>query len=134
MQLIDLSLSHLNFYCPATGQLICNENDGANYEADSLMGYWSSYSLQEPFIKNEWLKKEWEAFVIKTSTGSFNWEDIEIWLKELDKRNWVVFAISDQGNSIGTSFTTWWVIDMDTFTEEEDEDIDLFDNVEDNPV
>ena len=53
MQLIDLSLSHLNFYCPATGQLICNENDGANYEADSLMGYWSSYSLQEPFIKNE---------------------------------------------------------------------------------
>jgi len=34
-----------------------------------------------------------------------------------------------------SSSTVWWVIDMDTFTEEEDsEDIDLIDNTEDIPV
>ncbi len=140
MQLIELSLSHFNFYCPATGELLCNEDDGVNEDAKSLMAYWLDLVFEEPHIKDETLKKDWKAFQDKYADENFgsspNFEAFESWLKEYNRGNWVVFVITNSGISCGpSSSTVWWVIDMDTFTEEEDyEDIDLFDNVEDNPV
>ena len=65
-----------------------------------------------------------------------NYKAFESWLKEYKQGNWVVFVLTSSGMSCGpSSSTVWWVIDMDTYTEEEDyEDVDLFDNVEDIPV
>ena len=124
MQIIDLCLSHLNFYCPATGVPICNEEVGVNDEAESLMGYWSSYTFEEPYIKNETLKRDWEEYSNQYRTlhqGDYpQFEDFENWVKEYDRLSWVVFAITDQGASMGAIFTTWWVIDMDTWPEDED--------------
>ena len=62
MQIIELELSHFNFYCPATGELLCNEDDGVNEQAKSLMGYWCDLVFEEPYIKDEILKKDWKAF------------------------------------------------------------------------
>ena len=140
MQIIELELSHYNFYCPATGELLCNEDDGVNEDAMSLMGYWCDLVFEEPCIKDETLKKDWKAFEDKYADqnlgSSPDYKSFESWLKAYNRGNWVVFVITNSGMSCGpSSSTVWWVIDMDTFKEEEDsEDIDLIDNTEDIPV
>ncbi len=120
MQIIHLELSHSNFYCPATGEVIVVEsNSYMNEDAKSLMGYWFSEVLQEPRINDKSLKIDWDDFVRKieeeTDGDVPDYEDLEKFLQEYRNPTWVVFAITNSG--IGHGFysnTLWFVIDLDT--------------------
>lgn len=128
MQIIELELSHSDLYCPATGEVICNEEVGMNEEAKSLMGYWIDEVFMEPFIKNESLKAAWELLVEKTDAAAEAGEDDEgldtlrlvQFLTEYESGTWVVFQITNYGLACGpVPNTIWYVIDMEK--EQDDE-------------
>ncbi len=120
MQIIELKLSHSNFYCPATGEVIVDEDaEFMNENAKSLMGYWSSLVFEEPCINNKSLETGWGKFVKKfereTDGDSPDYEDFETFLREYNNPTWVVFAFTNTGVGHGfQSDTLWLVIDMDT--------------------
>lgn len=120
MQIVDLELTHLKFYCPATGEVILDEDaPPINENAKSLMGYWISEVLMEPTINNKSLETGWKKFVKKTEKETDGdepeYDDIEVFMKKFKAPTWVVFAISTSGVGNGPySSTVWLVVDMDT--------------------
>lgn len=122
MQIVKLELSHYNLFCPATGERILYP-EHCNDDAKSLKAYWCDLFFEEPFIKDEELKTKWNAFVksFKETNGyDPDFAAYEKFLKEYDKPNWIVFKISDSGNTCApTSSTAWHIIDMDTILVED---------------
>ena len=120
MQIVELELSHLNFYCPATGEVITDEDaPPMNENAQSLMGFWISEVLQEPIIKNKSLETGWKKYVKKIeeeSGGDYpDDEDLRKFLTDFKEPTWVVFEITNSGVGHGfDSNTVWFVIDMET--------------------
>lgn len=116
MQIIELELNHNNFFCPATGEYILKEDEDANHDAASLMGYWLGDCIEEPFIKNAALQENYDLYVLNKQNKNSNFRigsnELENFLTHLDVKNWVVFKISTGGN-----FRPWqivyFVIDMD---------------------
>lgn len=119
MQIIDLTLSHLNLYCPATGEYIAKEDTGYNEDAKSLMGYWINEILDQPFIKDAILNAVWEAFALKYEEEndglSPEYSDLEEFLSEYEHSTCIVFKIRTEG-LIGD--IAWFVLDMNTVLDE----------------
>ena len=59
MQINELEFPHSNFYNPANGKLIPNEDMGYNNNAKSLIARWVDEVINDPFIKNNGLKLKW---------------------------------------------------------------------------
>lgn len=122
MQIIALELDHLNFFCPATGEQILSPTD-CNEEAASLKGYWVDEVLYEPFLKDEQLKKDFEAFMQyheeQEEYFSLGFKELEHFFTEFDAPNWVVFKITTRGIGCGGPMcsTVYKVIDMNTLSE-----------------
>lgn len=53
MQIVELVLSHYNFYCPVKGESILKGEEPCNVAALSLQDYWLDVYLNKPFIKNK---------------------------------------------------------------------------------
>jgi hypothetical protein len=123
MQIVELELNHFNFYCPATGEYILVEDEPCNEDAASLMGYWVDEVIEEPFLKNQLLKKELEAFINdqeeQDEDFSFGFKELEQFLTEFKEPSWVVFKLTTCGIGCGGPMcnTVYLVIDMNTMTE-----------------
>ena len=124
MQIIELELSHYNFFCPVTGEYIIKEGEPVNDEAVSLMGYWINEVIDEPFIKNAALKKGYDMFLLSEKEENkdfyFNYEELEKFLSTLGAQNWVTYKITTKTMSCNNGpiwETVYFVIDMDTYTE-----------------
>lgn len=120
MQIVELELSHLNFYCPVTGEVIVDEDaPPMNENAKSLMGFWIDEVLHEPIIKNKVLQTRWNKFekkIEKETEGDYpDYEDLRKFLTDFKNPTWVVFEITNSGVGHGfDSNTVWFVIDMET--------------------
>lgn len=129
MQIVKLELSHLDLYCPATGELICSEETGYNEEAKSLMGYWIDEVFTEPFIKNEALKAAWEKLVAECEEAQekadeegeeldeafdLSTERLYQFLADYDAPTWVVFQIGlyDSASEMVTD-NGWFVLELE---------------------
>jgi len=120
MQIIKLELSHLNFYCPVTGETICDEKAlPMNENATSLMGFWISEVLHEPILNNKLLKTSWEKYVVAFEAENDgdvpDYEDLRRFFANFEGPTWIVFEITSSGFGHGfNSNTVWYVIDMET--------------------
>jgi hypothetical protein len=116
MQLLDLKLTHLNLYCPVTGEPISVENDNVYDNARSLIGYWIDEILHEPFIKDDSLQQAWNTFLENFETENNDlpgYDEIETFLIAYPKPNWVLYKISTVDEENGPICgTTWFIVDM----------------------
>ena len=62
MQIVKLQLDHLNFYCPVTGDPICNEGEGLMPESPALKGYWANLTPAEPDYVSLALTERWKDY------------------------------------------------------------------------
>lgn len=63
MKIIFIEQENLSLYSPSTGELLCHEDGKINQDVRSLLGFWRSEKIDEPFIKDEALKKEWKDYL-----------------------------------------------------------------------
>ena len=114
MQVLDLILSHPNFYCPVTGECILNGKDPINDNCPSVMGYWVSECFSEPVLESP-LSEDWSNYAT-TQEGlgePVGVESLEQFLADYVAPTWVTFCISTIGEACGPSgVTVWLVIDM----------------------
>lgn len=115
MQIIDLDLSHWNFYCPVTGQKIFGDGEEPNFPP-SLKGLWIGEIPDTPEIKDPTLQAAWDNFIENFDDESFlEPEDINDFLKKYNAPKWVAFYICSGPSFINQS--AWYIIDMDTEVE-----------------
>lgn len=107
MQTVKLRLDHTNFYCPVTGQLIINEEDGQFEETPSLKGYWVNMTPDKPFFVAPELTEAWQEYLSGVDEDDFI--EIAEFLASIDKPNWVVFETEYLGIP---GDIVWIVIDM----------------------
>jgi hypothetical protein len=116
MQIIELELTHFNFFCPATGERILSSEE-CNDDAKSLMGYWLDEFLFEPYIKDKDLLKAWQKEVKrldKLDASQSIWDEFESFLRNYNVHNWVVFKLTASGIACGpVSNTVWKVLNLD---------------------
>lgn len=128
MQIVELSLDHYNFFCPATGIQIIGEDYPCNDDAPSLMGYWIDQALDLPYFNSKELEEAWTEFCndhAKKNHGLYpDLDDLENFLTGYPAGSWVVFSITTCGIACGpVSMTVWFVIDMNTeLVNDEDEE------------
>ena len=111
MQLIQLDLSHDNFFCPVTGQRITGSEI---YEpSPALAGVWHSEALDMPELYHSELESRWESYAGKILEAD-DFIDLADFLNSTTMGNLVCFEITTCGISCGpTASTLWYVIDMD---------------------
>jgi hypothetical protein len=111
MQIIQLELSHDNFFCPATGQRITGPQ---SYEASpAQVGMWIGEIITEPEIASPELDAQWTRYEEQLSDDGG--VDIENFLRSLNMPNHVCFEITTSGMACGpVSSSVWYVINMDT--------------------
>jgi len=125
MQLLELNLDHLNFYCPVTGTTM-RTADHFNADAPALMGFWVDEILDNPVIKHAELQASFEAFLSQEEAQDpcfrLEFDDLESFLKAFDAPNWVAYCITNCGFGCGgpISSTVYMVIDMNTIIEEDE--------------
>jgi hypothetical protein len=116
MQILELELDHFNLYCPATGEFIFVEDEPINEDALSLKGYWVDEVIEEPFIKDEALRKAWDGFIEEYEVDHQDFpefSEIEQFLVNYPEPNWVIYKITTNGMACGpVSTTVWHVVDM----------------------
>ena len=122
MQIIKLELNHEYLYCPVTGQLIQDPEMGYGDIVESVRGYWIGEVADEPEIKDNDLRKTWEAYC-DSMKGKY--KDVTSFLESYDAPNWIVFELTSHGMACGPiSSIIWYVIDMDTPYEEDKDPYD----------
>lgn len=107
MQILKLDLDHCNFYCPVTGQVICDEKVGLHGKSPALKGIWINLKPDEPIYVSPELREPWEAYVSSLEEDDFI--DAAEFLMTIDEPRWVAFEHSFNGVLADTS---WIVIDM----------------------
>lgn len=117
MQIVELNLNHLYFYCPATGECILDPKK-SNDVAKSLMGYWVDEDLYLPLLKNKNLEKKFNKFISKQELKddfTIDCEVLEKFLKKYNEANWVCFKITTKSMACGPNYSTvYLIINMDT--------------------
>jgi hypothetical protein len=109
MQLVELNLSHYNFYCPVTGVKIFSE--GEQHFSPAVLGLWVQEIANEPEIKNSELEQAWLQWVAANEDNDdFCW-DVAEFLDTLEQSNWVAFQIQTGGSLMPETVTV--LIDMD---------------------
>ena len=125
MRIINLIVDHYNFYCPVTGECISADGEPVNHDASSLYGYWVSVELESPSIHDKDFEDAYHAYLKKCSEDSKTdeadeadeadyvpgWQELEVFLEEYDRPNWVVFSITTR-LSDQDSTDAWYVIDL----------------------
>ena len=116
MQIIELNVPHYNFYCPVTGECISANGEPVNLDASSLCGYWVSVELESPSILHQDFEDAYRAYLKKCATNNEidyipEWEELEVFLKEYNKANWVVFNINTRLSDQDAT-NAWYVIDL----------------------
>ena len=107
MQNVKLCLDHLNFYCPVTGEPICNEEEGLMLESPALKGYWVNLTPDDPYYVSLQLTERWKDYLSSVHEDDF--PDAAEFLAVIDEPNWVTFECEYAGVSGDTG---WIVIDM----------------------
>lgn len=113
MQIIELNLSHDNFYCPVTGQLIQSKE---HFDpSPAMVAGWHSDIMEEPLTLSDELASAYEKFVEGMEEDNFiNDETLEDFLKSNDAKNLVCFKINTSGIACGPIFSTvWFVVNFD---------------------
>ena len=127
MEIIHLIVNHYNFYCPVTGECISADGEPVNLNASSLCGYWVSVERESPSIHYQDFEDAYHAYLKKCLADSKvdgadeadgddyvpDWQELEVFLEEYDRPNWVVFSISTR-LSDQDSTDAWYVIDLST--------------------
>ena len=122
MQIIHLIVNHYNFYCPVTGECISADGEPVNLSASSLCGYWVSVERESPSIHYQDFEDAYHAYLKKCMADSEadgadgadyvpSWQELEVFLEEYDRPNWVVFSITTR-LSDQDSTDAWYVIDL----------------------
>ena len=115
MQFIELELTSFNFYCPFTGEYILLDDEPCNEDAKSLIAYWVDEVIDEPMIKSETLRQEWETFYKKKGGRyTYTWNALEKFLKQYPEPFWVCFKITICGMGCAgpTSTVVWKVLNQ----------------------
>ena len=126
MQIVEIALDKLNFYCPVTGEYIFKENESVNEDAQTLMAYWIDLAFEDPFIKNEKLQNEWDKFcenyVKENNEEDPDFDAFEEFISSIKWNNWVCFKLTENGMACGpTSSTVWKILDLGINTSDENE-------------
>ena len=110
MEIIQLELSHDNFFCPVTGQRITGPE---SYEASPAQaGMWIGMLITEPEIASPELEAQWKRYEDRLSED--DGVEIEAFLQSVELPSHICFEITTSGMACGpTSSTAWYVIDMD---------------------
>ena len=109
MQIIELDLSHSNFFCPVTGIQLFSEDSQSSSPA--LMAVWVQEVANEPDIYNSALEQKWEDWVAANEEEEdFCW-DVSEFLATVNEPNWVAFQITIGGSMMPETATI--LIDMD---------------------
>lgn len=121
MQIVSLILDHYNFYSPSTGEWITQETD-INEDAVSLLGYWVDEFWEEPFIKDDELKKHWNSYLSNYENLKSQHPDkdeydlLKYFFMGVDLINVVVFVVTD---NMPFSRTAYFIIDLNITKEYE---------------
>ncbi len=118
MQIVKLKLSHLDFYCPATGEQIMGPDSGTDLNLKSIKAYWEEGYLQSPIVKDNELEKAWKAYSSRTKreNDGDNPEEEQLltFFSRYEKANWVVFELLPWTiGEFNTSMKIWLVLDLD---------------------
>ena len=122
MQLVQLALSHLNFYCPATGEQITGA-EGTNLDVPSIVAYWEEGFLKTPTTEDQVLKEAWKEYFHKYKREHEGeepeGEDLLVFLRNYDKPHWVGFELRPWTvDRFGSSIRIWFVLDLDANTDD----------------
>ena len=110
MQIVELQLSHYNFYCPATGIQLFSQQ--GSQLSPALRAVWVAEIAHQPDFFHAELEAPWNAWVsTHADEEDFSW-DPAAFLGTVDEPNWVAFTIHTGGGMIAETATV--VIDMDT--------------------
>ena len=107
MQIVKLRLDHLNFYCPVTGEPICNAEEGQALDSPALKGYWINSTPDEPYYVSLALTERWKDYLSSVDEDDF--PDAAKFLAAIDEPNWVAFECEYAGVS---GDIAWIVINM----------------------
>ena len=108
MQLIRLEREDFNFYCPATGVPVYDEEKGEP-KASTVKGIWLNELPDEPRFYCDELRAQWAAHsAIQDAIDEG--VDIEVFLRRVEKPEWVAFEISIHGGAICD--VSWTVLDL----------------------
>ena len=115
MQLVTLSLDHVNFFCPVTGHRMVGHN---YYESSpALLGAWVSDVASEPQLENDGLTGYWNRY-LNALDDEYD-IDLNKFFESVEEDCWVCFEITTGGMACGPVWTTvWYVIDMNYEVEE----------------
>ena len=113
MQILALELSHVNVFCPVTGQRISGPE---SYKASpAQVGLWLGGLLEQPEIRCAVLQAAWERYAAQVPEDSYL--EMGAFLQSVELPNFVCFAITQSGICGGPySSTVWHVFDMDYVT------------------
>jgi len=103
MQIITLTLNHLNLYCPVTGELVCNEEDA--FESPALVFAYipetGEFNSIQPAYEDLYLKCEEEI------EGDFESTAFDLFINRLKHEpDLVMFSISTPELSSGPGSDT----------------------------
>jgi|688.fasta_scaffold1929513_1 hypothetical protein len=113
MQIIKLSLDHYNFFCPATGMVIM-DNETLNLAVPSLVAHWYDEDFLNPHLKEMnmrlcWgdYKSDFEEFAVIDPSLILNF------LEQYQSKNYIAFVIEENASSSqGWNHSNFFVIDM----------------------
>ena len=113
MKIIELNLSHDNFYCPVTG---CHIQSEEHFEpAGALVAGWHSEILNEPLVLKGKFQAKWDEYVAKQDEAE-DFLNISEFLNSVENENFVCFEITTREiacNGGPVDSTVWFVIDFD---------------------
>lgn len=123
MQIVQLALSHLNFYCPATGEQIMGADTATNLDVQSMVAYWEEGFLKSPDVKDKALAEDWKAYYLNYKMEHEGeepeGEELLHFLRNYDGPHWVVFELTPWIiDSFGNSRKMWFVLNLDANTDE----------------
>jgi hypothetical protein len=113
MQIIKLSLSHYNFFCPVTGMTIM-DNDTMNLRVPSLAAHWFDEDLLNPQLNDLNIRLRWEDY--KRDFEEFDSIDQTLvynFLEQYHSENLVAFVIEENApSSQAVNHSNFFIIDM----------------------
>jgi len=117
MQIVNLDLSHFNFYCPVTGQLISNDElfEESPATVFSYIDEVQEFQKIVPDLEEIWKKIEDEA-----DEDDFPWDLFEKFAGKIKNDSIVCFQITTRGMACGPVSSTVRIgINMDYQSEDQ---------------
>ena len=110
MQVIQLTKSGFQFYCPITGEKAFHDDGEPN--AKSVRGIWVDAEPSEPCYLTSELENAWNDYKIGREACEEFCNPCEF-LKSVDKEGWIAFEITNTESGYGpVTTTTWAALDL----------------------